>query len=613
MKSVQAKGKPASKEPNKDAIFSRVVFIAFSLLVVGLILLQIFHDANAAFSGLWKSEWSCQNMTSLSGVDPSLQHNLSQKLLELEEVMLKMQRYQKKFPELEEVIKKMGRVVKEVGLIRQHLESGFSAKNVSANPVTGVVSLKSRTTPSPVSCPKCPLQATPSCPQVICPDTQVLPSECPICPDTQLLPSECPICPKTESSNSSDAWAWVEHEWKKVQVDFKTCSKESTSRLPKWKTLVYPYGDRADVTSDKIEPYIPYQCKHDSIPKVIHIFWDSADLCTYQGSDPQLKALHDNLLNTKRLNPNWKIKCYQESDGVEIIRQVEPKLVDIFLKTEEKMYKSDIWRLAILHLEGGFYVDADVEHLRPMDQILNIMDDPAFLAIYSVQNIIAVTKNHDFIKFMLQKYVQVYGAEEPENSLDAEYVANVKPCLRGLTAGPCFWKKALDQYKPRDIRYLQESRYKGRYYVHVPLTTPEDALFWSKFMSYTNSHGWDTFGIKGDDAHTEARKNARNELEKSGILPKIEAKTAQAMEWLQKRLGVTASTSVDTSTSSTSQTPTSSTDDNETSAIKKVLPKTKKAHTDADPIADQIAENLIQHLKRQKESDFSKDDTKVVD
>jgi mannosyltransferase OCH1-like enzyme len=93
------------------------------------------------------------------------------------------------------------------------------------------------------------------------------------------------------------------------------------------------------------------------IPKVLHQIW--------LGPDPFPSEYADYQETWQRLHPGWELRFWtEESLPPDSRREVHELL-------RQPAERADILRLEVLCRDGGVYVDADLECLRPIDPLLD--------------------------------------------------------------------------------------------------------------------------------------------------------------------------------------------------------------------------------------------------
>jgi inositol phosphorylceramide mannosyltransferase catalytic subunit len=97
------------------------------------------------------------------------------------------------------------------------------------------------------------------------------------------------------------------------------------------------------------------------IPHVFHQIW--------LGPDPFPKEFRDYQRSWLRHNPGWELHLWTEDDLPGDLRRVEA-----YERLRQPAERSDILRLELLHRQGGIYLDADFECLRPIGPALEGVD-----------------------------------------------------------------------------------------------------------------------------------------------------------------------------------------------------------------------------------------------
>ena len=90
------------------------------------------------------------------------------------------------------------------------------------------------------------------------------------------------------------------------------------------------------------------------IPKIVHFIW--------LGSEPRSELL-ETIGNVRSLNPDWEVRLWRDSD----LDWLENR--SWFDSSPTYAGRANIARYEIVLRHGGFYVDADFEFLKPMDEL----------------------------------------------------------------------------------------------------------------------------------------------------------------------------------------------------------------------------------------------------
>lgn len=87
---------------------------------------------------------------------------------------------------------------------------------------------------------------------------------------------------------------------------------------------------------------------------------------------------------SRKLNPTWKVKCF----GNEVLERFgqDPYVKAMTLRNRPKAFITDRIRVLLLLEEGGVWLDPDCQHIRPLDTLSPIWDDPKVDFVMSGRN-----------------------------------------------------------------------------------------------------------------------------------------------------------------------------------------------------------------------------------
>ncbi len=112
------------------------------------------------------------------------------------------------------------------------------------------------------------------------------------------------------------------------------------------------------------------------IPKVIYQSWKTKSL------NPLMSK---NVEHLKSLNPEYEYKLYDDSDCRKfMLDNFGVNYADAFDALIPGAFKCDFWRYAVLYVNGGVYLDMDIEPLYPFREILN--DSDQFVSVADQEN-----------------------------------------------------------------------------------------------------------------------------------------------------------------------------------------------------------------------------------
>jgi hypothetical protein len=115
------------------------------------------------------------------------------------------------------------------------------------------------------------------------------------------------------------------------------------------------------------------------IPKTIHQIWINKNNeipLSYE------KKWRD---SWKKKMPNWNFKIWYKDDVEKLFKEKYPVSYKKYKSYHIPVCRADIARLAILHSEGGLYVDLDFECLKPIDEWIE--NKNALLVAYDVDKV----------------------------------------------------------------------------------------------------------------------------------------------------------------------------------------------------------------------------------
>ena len=94
------------------------------------------------------------------------------------------------------------------------------------------------------------------------------------------------------------------------------------------------------------------------IPHIIHQIWDSYEI----------PVMFKKWIKTiVELHPDWEYWFWSVADAECLIRKKYPQYLDIFKRYPQNIFRTDAFRYFVLYDYGGFYIDLDVEALKPLD------------------------------------------------------------------------------------------------------------------------------------------------------------------------------------------------------------------------------------------------------
>lgn len=130
------------------------------------------------------------------------------------------------------------------------------------------------------------------------------------------------------------------------------------------------------------------------IPKTIHYCWF--------GGNPLPESVRNCINSWKKYCPDYEIIEWNESNYD--VHKI-PYISEAY-KNKKYAFVSDYARLDIVYSEGGFYLDTDVELLKPLDDLL---DENCYFGMEQIGRVntgigFGAEKGHPFIKENMQQY-----------------------------------------------------------------------------------------------------------------------------------------------------------------------------------------------------------------
>jgi mannosyltransferase OCH1-like enzyme len=150
-----------------------------------------------------------------------------------------------------------------------------------------------------------------------------------------------------------------------------------------------------------------------NFPKIIHFIW--INFKNELDKNPTIPEKYlNNIENTKKLNPNYKIKIWNGYDCYQLINKYFPNKLKLYLKFPYPIQRCDYIRFIILYIYGGIYSDMDRLSVKSYDTILDAYNDYdiilAKIPYYNVINndIIISKANDNFILKCINK-ITIYN------------------------------------------------------------------------------------------------------------------------------------------------------------------------------------------------------------
>jgi len=150
-----------------------------------------------------------------------------------------------------------------------------------------------------------------------------------------------------------------------MQKDTESCTDRESLALSLLQTKV-----QADViamkqhdAAKKLSPLTPYMSVRGlraPIPCRIHQTWKT-------NNEKLLPAeVFESVQSFRQMNPDCEHKLWSDAEADAMIKDHYPEVLTAYNNLDQPVQRADLFRYAIVHRYGGFYVDADVKCLRPV-------------------------------------------------------------------------------------------------------------------------------------------------------------------------------------------------------------------------------------------------------
>ena len=104
------------------------------------------------------------------------------------------------------------------------------------------------------------------------------------------------------------------------------------------------------------------------IPPIIHQIW-------YQGEE-NIPTKYDAFrASVRRLHPGWNVRVWGEREMREMVQQHFPTLLETYDAYPQMVQRVDAFKLVVLWVQGGVYLDMDMELVRRLDELIHPNDE----------------------------------------------------------------------------------------------------------------------------------------------------------------------------------------------------------------------------------------------
>lgn len=211
---------------------------------------------------------------------------------------------------------------------------------------------------------------------------------------------------------------------------------------------------------------------NNRIPKIIHQIWI--------GDKPRPDAL---MATCRDMNPGWEYRLWTEENlPTDFVNQHHIEAIRANQPNHPEAGQADIIRYELLYRFGGFYVDADTEFIRPLDDFLT--DNDSFCCYESEDSRPGLLANG-------------YLAATPNNRLMALLIAElsrkqtVTDQLPWEATGPLFLTQIVKRYNYSDLTV-----YPSHYFIPRHFTSKDS--YEGQETVYCHQHWFSTLSDQRD-------------------------------------------------------------------------------------------------------------------
>jgi len=97
-----------------------------------------------------------------------------------------------------------------------------------------------------------------------------------------------------------------------------------------------------------------------TIPKIIHLVYSTPSI-------PEHYAVY--FKSIRALHPHWEIRVYGDQEARSVVSRHMPWMTGIYDAFSMDVQRTDVFRLAVVYVYGGFYMDMDMLCLQNLDQL----------------------------------------------------------------------------------------------------------------------------------------------------------------------------------------------------------------------------------------------------
>eukprot|EP01084_Bolivina_argentea_P276783 472360_1 len=263
-----------------------------------------------------------------------------------------------------------------------------------------------------------------------------------------------------------------------------------------------------------------------SIPKHIYLTY-SFDIFQYDSNNSdiinQFKdtqeniiALKKNIQKIKTLNPTFTIHFFNDTECIKFLRNYSNEIAEYFINEKRGMFKADLFRIVILYLLGGYYMDVDLEPRFGFAELIQMGTEFATVTKKDDENnifnaFIATVPKHPILDINLKYYLEFYRGQRKLQ--DDAFIGTVllaesvktwsrmsiailmssdvirkgkklqlfEECEPKIGTEPCL------QLLRKDTERIYHRGYMEKCFVYDPNVENKEILFWSRVVNYQNA------------------------------------------------------------------------------------------------------------------------------
>jgi inositol phosphorylceramide mannosyltransferase catalytic subunit len=170
-----------------------------------------------------------------------------------------------------------------------------------------------------------------------------------------------------------------------------------------------------------------------SIPRIIHQIW-------YQGENHLPDRYRFYRETWKGNHPNWQFILWDEVSINNFMTREYPFFEKYFTGYPLNIQRMDAARYFILNTFGGFYIDTDVENLKPIDELLVGHKFIVSETIGYNNAIIGSIPGHPVWESILKRLIQNH---ERPRSLWFEFYKRSEAYFESVSTGPLFFSRSV--------------------------------------------------------------------------------------------------------------------------------------------------------------------------